>query len=102
MQRKRSERQTLNLNVFGCTIIIRVCYNVAILSRCISVVVCVCVCVCVCVQVMCSRIVQCYLHNLYTCIRVCSRAPYGAGKKRLEVSIRGIKKLSKLSKRYAE
>ena len=45
-------------------------------SRCISVVVfmcvlCVCVCVCVCVQVMCSRIVQCYLHNVYTCIRVC-------------------------------
>ena len=72
MQRKRSERQTLHLNVFGCTIIIRVCYNVAIcvtVHKC-CVYVCVCVCVCVCVQVMCSRIVQCYLHNVYTCIRV--------------------------------
>ena len=83
MQRKRSERQTLHLNVFGCTIIIRVCYNVAICVTvhkcCVYVCVCVCVCVCVsvcvclcvCVQVMCSRIVQCYLHNVYTCIRVC-------------------------------
>ena len=43
------QRQTLQLNVFGCTIIIRVCYNVAIcvkVHKC-----CVCVCVCVCVRV---------------------------------------------------
>ena len=52
MQRKRSERQTLHLNVFGCTIIIRVCYNVAICITvhkcCVYVCLCVCVCVCVC------------------------------------------------------
>eukprot|EP00731_Ephydatia_muelleri_P012644 Em0006g1538a len=42
------------------------------------------------------------LTPLYDHMRACSRTPYGAGKKKLEVSIRGIKKLSKLSKRYAE
>ena len=61
MQRKRSERQTLHLNVFGCTIIIRVCDNVAIyVSRCISIVVfmCVCVCVFVCVSVCASDVLN--------------------------------------------
>ena len=53
MQRKRSERQTLHLNVFGCTIIIRVCYNVAL---CVTCCVYVCVCVCVCVCVVCVRV----------------------------------------------
>ena len=48
MQRKRSERQTLHLNVFGCTIIIRVCYNVAICIKVHKCCVYVCVCVCVC------------------------------------------------------
>ena len=66
-------------------------------SQCISVVVfmCVCMCVCVCVQVMCSRIVQCHLHNVYTlgCVNQYEGmfthsiwAEHGVGKKRLEVS----------------
>ena len=38
--------------------------------QCYGVAICVTVCVCVC-AVMYSRIVQCYLHNVYTCIRVC-------------------------------
>ena len=59
MQRKRSERQTLHLNVFGCTNIIRVCENVAIyVSRCISNVVFMCVCVFVCVSVCASDVLN--------------------------------------------
>ena len=65
VQRKRSERQTLHSKVFGCTIITRKCYGVAIhvsvmMHKCCCVYVCVCVCVCA------SDVLLCHLYNVCT------------------------------------
>ena len=54
-----------------CNHVCHMCNSVYVL--CVCVYVCMCVYVCVCMQVLCSRMVKVYLHNVYwyRCIRVC-------------------------------
>ena len=69
MQRKSSERQTLHLNVFGSTIIVRECYGVAICVTLHNCCVYVCVCVCVCASDVLKNCTVPFAQHIH--IRVC-------------------------------